>query len=162
MVPASKLNESVRQPARLSSGILGMKFMKKDEKFASPPPLGQEIASKESRPSSSSGFKHEKDPGEWFAPSIDKFKPLSQKDTSGTISLSEIYESAQEVSGRRNYGPSSHVTENMAFKGPTTKILGKNKVRELKQRTANKGTKRSSDTEIDSSKAAIGKRRKGQ
>lgn len=160
---SAKPNEYVRKPTKLSTGIMGMKFMQKDEDSSRPPASSPGTTSESSKRTLSVGFQHDKDPGEWFAPSIEKFKPLGHQDASKTISFGDIYGTSQEVFGRRIYGPNSQVSNNAAPtdpKNPGKNKSGQNKPKDSKQKQTRKGTKRSSDTEYDLPRAATDKRRK--
>lgn len=85
-----------RPTAKLSSGILNMKFMQKED---SPQP---EIIED---PKPSNKFVHEADPGAWFGPKSDlKSRSAPAKLPESPLGYADLFD-ASASSGRKSFGP---------------------------------------------------------
>lgn len=94
-----KSNSSGAPAPKLSSGILGMKFMRKDED--SDEKLSNAKQEEESTRIANK-FQHEEDPGAWFSSGSNVIKKVEKN--SNNVDFNDIYGAKTPEIGRKSYG----------------------------------------------------------
>ena len=129
MAPA----QATKPAPRLSSGILGMKFMQKEDSPQQPDE--QQVADEEPQKTSNK-FVHDTDPGAWFGPRSQKLKSAAAKvapkksETNSVASYADLFEATPQT-GRKTFGakPPAEKAEEMVTKSSKKEAKPKGKKR---------------------------------